>query len=168
MPTGSKVFLAMRDACGLQPCDRTHLKTTFCQICTLVGRMINIQGHPLFLVRGRSYRISADAVGILVLSTFRSLRSKYSFGFGCCWTSLATDFVRICNVWYLQYKMYSYYRLMLSRLSLSYFGLSEIRTRKPSAELICMIWLLPSNLNYRSFFFTNIDLDELSEGINGY
>ena len=26
MPTGPKVFLAMLDACGLQPCDRTHLK----------------------------------------------------------------------------------------------------------------------------------------------
>ena len=26
MPTGPKVFLAMSDACGLQPCDGTHLK----------------------------------------------------------------------------------------------------------------------------------------------
>ena len=26
MPTGPKVFLLMLDACGLRPCDRTHLK----------------------------------------------------------------------------------------------------------------------------------------------
>ena len=26
MPTGPKVFLALPDACGLRPCDRTHLK----------------------------------------------------------------------------------------------------------------------------------------------
>ena len=26
MPTGSKVFLALPDACGLRPCDWTHLK----------------------------------------------------------------------------------------------------------------------------------------------
>ena len=26
MPTGSKVFLALPNACGLRPCDRTHLK----------------------------------------------------------------------------------------------------------------------------------------------
>ena len=26
MPTGPKVFLALRDACGLRPCDRAHLK----------------------------------------------------------------------------------------------------------------------------------------------
>ena len=26
MPTGSKVFLALPDACRLRPCDRTHIK----------------------------------------------------------------------------------------------------------------------------------------------
>ena len=28
MPTGPKVFLAMPDACGLRPCNRTHLKNS--------------------------------------------------------------------------------------------------------------------------------------------
>ena len=41
MPTGPKVFLAMPDACGLQPCDRTHLKKPLCHISLVVGRMIN-------------------------------------------------------------------------------------------------------------------------------
>ena len=39
MPTGPKVFLAVPDACGLRP--RDHLKKALCQICPVVGRMIN-------------------------------------------------------------------------------------------------------------------------------
>ena len=35
--TGPKVFLALPDACGLRPCDQTHL----CHICMLVGRLTN-------------------------------------------------------------------------------------------------------------------------------
>ena len=32
IPTGSKVFLALPDACGLCPCDRAHLKKRLCSI----------------------------------------------------------------------------------------------------------------------------------------
>ena len=32
MPTGPKVFLALPDACGLRPCDQTHLKKRHCDI----------------------------------------------------------------------------------------------------------------------------------------
>ena len=45
VPTGSKVFLALPDACGLRPCDWAHLKNglvrALCHIRALVGRMIN-------------------------------------------------------------------------------------------------------------------------------
>ena len=41
MPTGPWVFLAMSGACGLLPCDQTHLKKALYHIRLVVGRMIN-------------------------------------------------------------------------------------------------------------------------------
>ena len=49
MPTEPKVFLALPGACGLRPCDRTHLKTALCHIRALVGRFDKYRG-----LRGRS------------------------------------------------------------------------------------------------------------------
>ena len=43
IPTGLKVFLALPDASGLRPCDRTHLKTALCHIRALVGRIDKYQ-----------------------------------------------------------------------------------------------------------------------------
>ena len=39
MSTGPNVFLALLDACGLRPFDRTHLKNALCHIRALVGRI---------------------------------------------------------------------------------------------------------------------------------
>ena len=41
MPTGSEAFFGTASRVGLQPCDRTNLKTALCHIRTLVGRRIN-------------------------------------------------------------------------------------------------------------------------------
>ena len=66
MQTGLKVFLALPDACGLQPCDQTHLKNGLVPNRTLVGCMIIIGGLEPLPVRG-SKRLNPTSSGCIHL-----------------------------------------------------------------------------------------------------
>ena len=51
MPTGSEAFLELPDACGLWPCDRTHLIKALCHILT---PSISIYFFVSFTARGQT------------------------------------------------------------------------------------------------------------------
>ena len=73
MLTGPKVFLALLDACGLQPCDRTHLKNGPVPNRMLVGRMINIGRLLLNLMNLiKAYILFTDNLFYLSLSLLLS------------------------------------------------------------------------------------------------
>ena len=68
MPTGSKVFLALPEACGLCPCDRTRLKMALCQISPVVERKTNTEVLPSLTHWQSDWRSTPFYICCIILS----------------------------------------------------------------------------------------------------